>query len=126
MANKPNPFRKLSEVKAKESPFAKVQRERRNRGVDWARVDPDMIRYAAAAVVTANATLVISSAMGGLGATIRVWAGDDKWVEYAKDAGELSELLEVIGDHYASTSEDLRLVLGMGGGAPDDAEEAAE
>jgi hypothetical protein len=95
---------------------------RKRRGVNWADVDQEILRYAAAAVVTCNATLVLSSAMGGIGATIRVWAGDDKWVEYAGSAEELNDWLEAVGDHYSSTSEDLRMVLGMGGGNPDEEE----
>lgn len=119
MARKFEPIRKVSEAQ-KASPFERAKKALRERGVDWAQVDPDLIRYAATAVVTANATLVLSSAMGGLGVTIRVWAGDDKWVEYASTAAQLNDWLESIGDHYASTSEDLRLVLGMGGGSSDD------
>lgn len=121
MAGKQSPFKKVTELKAKESPFAKVMRNRRTRGVDWSRVDYEMLRYAAASVVMANATLVLSSAMGGIGATIRVWAGDDKWVEYASSADELNECLEMVGDYYAPQSEDLRVVLGMvGGGEPEE------
>jgi len=122
MANKkPEPFRKLSEVQKKASPFERAMIGRKRRGVDWAKVDPTLIQYAAAAVVTVNATLVLSSAMGGIGVTIRVWAGDDKWVEYAGTAEELNEWLEAVGDHYASSSEDLRTVLGIGGGAEEEA-----
>lgn len=122
--NKPKPFRPLS-ADAKKSPFERAKKNLRRRGLDWARIDPDLLRYASAAVVTANATLVLSSAMGGVGACIRVWAGDDKWVEYAADSEELNGWLEAVGDHYASTSEDLRMVLGMGGGEPDEAEAEA-
>lgn len=119
------PVRRLSEAQ-KQSPFAKSKANRRKRGINWADVDGDMLRYAAAAVTTANATLVVSSAMGGIGACVRVWAGDDKWVEYAADAEELSDWLEAIGDHYQSGSEDLRMILGMGSGNPDEDEQTAD
>lgn len=125
MANKPKPFRTVPQESQKKSPFERAMAGKRRRGVDWSQVDPDMLRYASAAVVTANATIVLSSAMGGIGATIRVWAGDDKWVEYAGSAEELNDWLEAVGDHYSSTSEDLRTVLGMGGGNPDEAESAS-
>jgi hypothetical protein len=117
-SNKPKPFRTVS-ADQKKSPFERAMVGKRRRGVDWAKVDVDTLRYAAAAVVTCNATLVLSSAMGGVGATIRVWAGDDKWVEYANSAEELNDWLEAVGDHYASGSEDLRMILGMGTGLPD-------
>lgn len=106
------PIRRVSEAQ-KSSPFERSRLNRKKRGVNWPDVDPQLLRYAAAAVVTCNATLVVSSALGGIGATVRVWAGDDKWVEYAASAEELNDWLEAIGDHYQSTSEDLRLVLGM-------------
>jgi hypothetical protein len=121
MAKRFETVRKLPTEVKKTSPFDRAKLGHRLRGVDWANVDPNLIRYAAAATVTANATLVLSSAMGGIGCTIRVWAGEDKWVEYAGNAEELNDWLEAIGDHYQSTSEDLRLVLGMdGGGAVED------
>lgn len=120
---KVEPIRRLGEQQ-KASPFERARKSIRRRGVDWAEVDQELLRYAAAAVVTCNATLVLSSAMGGIGATIRVWAGDDKWVEYAGSAEELNDWLEAVGDHYASTSEDLRLVLGMVDGSAGEAAEA--
>lgn len=123
-SNKPKPFRTVSPDQ-KKSPFERAMQGKKRRGVDWAQVDQDILRYAAAAVVTCNATLVLSSAMGGVGATIRVWAGDDKWVEYAGSAEELNDWLEAVGDHYASQSEDLRMVLGMSGGQPDNEELAS-
>lgn len=120
MARKFERVRSLTPEVKKTSPFDRAKGNHRLRGIDWAKVDPDLLRYATAATVTGNATLVLSSAMGGIGCTIRVWAGDDKWVEYAGNADELNDWLEAIGDHYQSQSEDLRLVLGMGGGNPDD------
>lgn len=125
MAKRFEKVRSLSPEVKKASPFDRVKSGQRLRGVDWAKVDPDLIRYAAAATVTANATLVLSSAMGGIGATIRVWAGEDKWVEYAGNADELNDWLEAIGDHYSSSSEDLRMVLGMGTGLPEEEAENA-
>ena len=76
MAKRFERVRTLAPEVKKASPFDRVKGGHRLRGVDWASVDPQLIRYAAAATVTANATLVLSSAMGGIGATIRVWAGD--------------------------------------------------
>lgn len=125
MANKPNPFKTVSDAKRRESPFAKVQRERRNRGVDWSRVDHGLLTLATAATVLAGATIVVSSAMGGLGVTVRIWNGDDKWVEYAGNAAELNTLMTVVAEHFESPAEDLRMLLGMGGQSADDAEEQA-
>lgn len=113
MAKRFEKVRPLPTEAKRQNPFDRKRPANRLRGVDWSKVDMDMLRYAAAATVTASATLVLSSAMGGIGVTIRVWAGDDKWVEYAGNADELNDWLEAIGDHYSSTSEDLRMVLGM-------------
>jgi hypothetical protein len=121
--NRIEPIRRLSDQQ-KASPFERAKANQRRRGMDWSKVDADLLRYATAAVVTANATLVLSSAMGGIGACIRVWAGDDKWVEYAASYDELNDWLESIGDHYKSTSEDLRMILGMGTGLPDEDSQA--
>ena len=113
MPAKFQPIRKLAPAKKGESPFAAAMRNRKRRGVDWAVIDPALLRYAAAACVTCNATLVLAPAMGGIGATIRVWCGEDKWVEYANSPEEFDGWMEAIGDYYASSSEDLRMILGL-------------
>lgn len=120
MAKTFQPIRKVEQERKKESPFAASMRNRKKTGVRWNDTNPEWLRYAAAACTQNNATLVLAPAMGGIGVTIRVWKGEDKWVEYANSPDEFDGWMEAIGDYYASGSEDLRLVLGLPGGGAEE------
>jgi hypothetical protein len=111
---KPNtPFRKVQDAKARMSPFERWQENRKERSIDWTQVRPVGILVAMAASSQAGATLVFGPAMGGAGVCLRVWHGDDKWTEYASTAEALNQLLEMVIDHYQSSSEDIYQALGL-------------
>jgi hypothetical protein len=90
------PIRKVEQERKKESPFAASMRNRKKTGVRWNDTNPEWLRYAAAACTQNNATLVLAPAMGGIGVTIRVWKGEDKWVEYANSPEEFDGWMEAI------------------------------
>ncbi len=113
MAKTNTPFRKVQESKARMSPFEKWQENRKERSIDWARVESTGILVAMAASSQAGATLVFGPAMGGAGVCLRVWHGDDKWTEYASTAEAFNQLLEMVIEHYQSTSEDIYMALGI-------------
>jgi len=113
MAKTNTPFRKVQESKARQSPFERWQENRKERSIDWSRVEPTAIMVAMAASSQAGATLVFGPAMGGAGVCLRVWHGDDKWTEYASTAEALNQLLEMVIEHYQSSSEDIYLALGI-------------
>lgn len=111
---KPNtPFRKVQEANRRKSPFEQWQENRRERMLDWSQVQPTQILVAMAAASQAGATLVFGPAMGGAGVCLRVWHGDDKWTEYAATAEAFNQLLEMVIEHYQSSSEDIYLALGL-------------
>lgn len=113
MAKPTTPFRKVQESKARMSPFEKWQENRKERSIDWTRVEATGIMVAMAASSQAGATLVFGPAMGGAGVCLRVWHGDDKWTEYASTAEALNQLLEMVIEHYQSSSEDIYQALGL-------------
>jgi len=113
MAKANTPFRKVAESKARMSPFEKWQENRRERSLDWSQVSQVNVVVAMAASSQAGATLVFGPAMGGAGVCLRVWHGDDKWTEYASTAEAFNQLLEMVIEHYQSSSEDIYLALGL-------------
>jgi len=113
MANAKTPFRKVAEAKARKSPFEQWNENRRERMLNWSEVQPTQILVAMAAASQAGATLVFGPAMGGAGVCLRVWHGDDKWTEYASTAEAFNQLLEMVIEHYQSTSEDIYQALGL-------------
>jgi len=113
MAKANTPFRKVVDAKARKSPFEQWQENRRERMLNWAEVQPTQILVAMAAASQAGATLVFGPAMGGAGVCLRVWHGDDKWTEYASTAEAFNQLLEMVIDHYQSSSEDIYQALGL-------------
>jgi phage terminase large subunit-like protein len=108
-----SPFRAVAETKKRLSPFEQWREKRQERTLNWADVHPTAAIVAMAATTQAGGTLVFSPAMGGMGFCLRVWHGDDKWTEYAANADQLNQLLELVIDHYASQSEDIYLALGI-------------
>jgi len=83
-----------------------VRRRNRQELLNWKDVNDLTLRTALACAGQAGATLSFAPALGGIGVTVRVYKGDHADSEYAGNAEELNELLELIIEGYASTSED--------------------
>jgi len=113
MAKPASPFRTVAKDKELKSPFERWQENRRERSIDWSKIESAGILVAVAAATQAGATLVFGPAMGGQGVVIRVWHGDNKWTEYAGTAEQLMQLFELVTVHYESSSEDIYQALGV-------------
>lgn len=90
-------------------------RRKSSLGVDWSQVSASSLRAALHSVIEAGGLLMIGGAMGGQGVMLQVLLGDERKKEYAATHEEVNELLELLIDALASSSEDVRE--GMKGGA---------
>lgn len=85
-----------------------VRRRNRQELLNWKDVDDLTLRAALGVAMSAGATLSFAPALGGIGVTVRVYHGDHRDSEYAGNAAELCELLDLIIDGFQSGSEDAR------------------
>ena len=83
-----------------------VRRRNRQELLNWKDVSDLTLRTALSVAGQAGATVSFAPALGGIGVTVRVYKGDTADSEYAGNAEELNELLELIIEGYASSSED--------------------
>lgn len=80
-------------------------------GFDFASVDLVELLAALSVVVQSNVAIMISAAMGGRGVVLKIFAGEERAIEYATLPEELDNLLSQIVDAYASPSEDVREII---------------
>lgn len=88
-----------------------AQRRSRPLGFDWHNVDSLELMTALSVCSTASVTLSFAPAQGGVGVTIRFYAGNLQDDAYASCAEQLNELLALLIEEYRSESEDPRLAL---------------
>lgn len=75
--------------------------------LNWREVNNLALRTAFATALAAGATLSIAPASGGTGVTLRVYQGEGGDSAFAGTAEQLTELLVLIAEKYASGSEDV-------------------
>lgn len=75
--------------------------------LNWRGVNNLAMRSALATALQAGATVSFAPASGGTGVTLRVYQGDGGDTAFAGTADQLTELLVLIAEKYASSAEDI-------------------
>jgi len=89
-------------------------RQKRSPGFVWTDVNQVDLLTALDLAMQNGATLSFAPGNGGRGITMRLWQGKVADSEYAGSPEELDELLGLLIDGFASTSEDPREVTRLG------------
>lgn len=74
--------------------------------LNWRRVSNLALRAALSIALTDGATVSFAPASGGTGVTVRVYKGDNADTAFAGSPEQLNELLALIVEQFASSSED--------------------
>lgn len=83
-----------------------VSRRNRQQLLQFTEIEPALLYAALQEGMRAGATISFAPAQGGIGITLRVYRGDYADVEFAGSGQELSELLALLVEGFASGSED--------------------
>jgi len=75
--------------------------------LNWRQVSPLALRAALSTALMSGATVSFAPASGGTGVTMRVYQGEGADSAYAGNGQQLTELLVLITEKYASESEDV-------------------
>jgi hypothetical protein len=78
---------------------------------DWQNVDRLLIVAAFSVSSQSGVTLSIAPGNGGVGVTVRMYAGEKGDYAYAQNAAQLNELFHLIISKLGSSSEDIMLAL---------------
>lgn len=106
----PKPFGKGTDARRGDRERAELFVKRRNRSelFNWAGVNRPTLLAALAVAGQESVTVSFAPAIGGIGVTVRIYAGNKYDDGYAGTAEELNELLDLIIAEYQSSSEDAR------------------
>jgi len=83
--------------------------------LNWRQVSSLALRAALSTALTDGATVSFAPANGGTGVTMRVYKGDNADTAFAGNASQLTELLALITEQFASNSEDVWQAMAVAG-----------